>query len=160
MDLIHVIVDGLIHSLDSVLHENLAIEKLRIVIACKGLNFLDQRGSLLVGDELGGLNAIHQQLQFRKLEHTTRHIIPVETIALDLNDINAKYAQCLDVIVNALTLSRDAVRLQITDDLVHTNRLLLVGILKQVIHDMEQLQFLERGSSHSMVRLSVITIGI
>ena len=42
VDLIDIIVDGLIHRFDPVLHEDLAIEELRLMDAGKLLNLLDE----------------------------------------------------------------------------------------------------------------------
>ena len=62
MNLIDIVVDGLIHRLDPVLHEYLPVEQLCAVDTGQFLYLLDQGQRLLVGDELRGLHAIHKQL--------------------------------------------------------------------------------------------------
>ena len=65
MNLIDIIVDGLIHRLDPVLHEYLPVEQLRAVDTGQLLDFLDQGQRFLMGNKFRGLDAIHEELELR-----------------------------------------------------------------------------------------------
>ena len=104
MDLIYIVVDGLIHGLDAVLHKYLTVQQLCVMIAGECLNLLDQRGGLLMGNEFGGLHAIHEKLQLRQFKSAACNIVTVKTATLDLNDIHTEDTQCFDVIIYALAL--------------------------------------------------------
>ena len=111
VDLIHVVVDGLIHGLDAVFYKDLPVKKLGAVYAGQRLNLLDEGRGLFVGDEFGGLHAVHQQLQLRQLKGAACHIIAEHAAPLAFLNIHAEGAQRLDVIVNAFALCGDAVGL-------------------------------------------------
>ena len=53
-------------------------------------NLLDQRGRFLVGDEFGGLDAVHQQLQLRKLKVSVGDIVPAGATRAGLHNVQAE----------------------------------------------------------------------
>ena len=59
-----------------------------------------------------------------------------------LLDVQAVGAQRLDVVVDAFPLRADALRVEVGDDLSDRDRVLRVGVLEQVIHEIEQLELL------------------
>ena len=111
VNLIHIVVDGLVHGLDAVFHKDLPVQKLGAVYAGQCLDLLDEGRGLFVGDEFGGLHAVHQQLQLRQLKGAACHIIAEHAAPLAFLNIHAEGAQRLDVIVNAFALCGDAVGL-------------------------------------------------
>ena len=135
MDRIHIIVDGLIHGLDPILHIDLALKELCLMDAGQLLDLPDQRHCLLMCDEFRRLHAIHKQFQLRKLEIPLRNIVALEPAGIHMDDIQAIKAQSLNVIVNTLALGTDALGAEILHDLLDGDRMLLIRVLKQVIHD-------------------------
>ena len=111
VNLIHIVVDGLVHGLDAVFHKDLPVKKLGAVYASQCLDLLDEGRGLFVGDEFGGLHAVHQQLQLRQLKGAACHIIAEHAASLTFLNIHAEGAQRLDVIVDAFALCGDAVGL-------------------------------------------------
>ena len=65
MNLIDIIVDGLIHRLDPVLHEYLPVEQLCAMNAGQLFNLFDQGQRFLMGNKFRGLDAIHEELELR-----------------------------------------------------------------------------------------------
>ena len=68
MDRIHIVEDGLVHGLDPVGNKHLAGKKLGVKGVCQLLNLLDEGNRLLLCNELGGLDAVHHELQFGKFK--------------------------------------------------------------------------------------------
>ena len=159
VNLVHVVVDGLVHGLDSIFYENLAVQKLRLMNAGQRLDLLDQRGCFLVGDELGGLDAVYQQFQLRKLKIPVGDIVPAGAARACLYNIQAEVLKCFNVAVNTLPFSRYALGIQKADDLIDGNGMIFVGILQEVFHDVERFEFLIRRTSHTLAVLSVSTHG-
>ena len=65
MNLIDIIVDGLIHRLDPVLHEYLPVEQLCAMNAGQLFNLFDQGQRFLMSKKFLGLDAIHEELELR-----------------------------------------------------------------------------------------------
>ena len=128
MDLIYIVVDGLVHGLDTILHEHLPIEKLRTMDTGQLLNFLDQRQGLLMGDEFRGLDTIHQQLELRQIKGAAGKEIPAAPAPAQL-DVIAQRTQCLNIAVHALALAADALRLQQLHQLRHVQQVVFIGLL-------------------------------
>ena len=68
VNLIHVVVDGLVHGLNPVFHKYLAVELLGLMDTGQPLDLLDEAHGLFLGDKFGGLHAVHQQLQLRQFK--------------------------------------------------------------------------------------------
>ena len=68
MNLVHIIIDAFIHSLDPPGNQHLTVQLSGLVSADQALQFFDQGAALVLGDEFGGLHRVHQQLQLRQLE--------------------------------------------------------------------------------------------
>lgn len=62
------VVDAFIHIFDAPCHLHLAVEELCIIYADVTFKLLDQLPGLLLGDELRGLDCIHQELQLSDLK--------------------------------------------------------------------------------------------
>ena len=63
-------------------------------------------------------------------------------IDLHLDDIQAKAAQSLYVVIDALAFSRDPLPAEEIYYLLHRHRVRLVGAAQQIAHNIEQLQLL------------------
>ena len=68
MELVNGVVDALVHGFHPPVHIDLALELAGMVDAGLGLQLVDQLAALPLGDEAGGLDRVHQQLQLRQLE--------------------------------------------------------------------------------------------
>ena len=68
MDGVHVVVDGLVHALDPVLHEQLPLHEGRLVDAHEARQLFDELHGLALRDELAGLDAVDEELDLRQLE--------------------------------------------------------------------------------------------
>ena len=61
VDLVHVIVDTLIHRLDAADHSDLALQLAGLMVAGQLLQLVDQLIGLFGSDKTGSLDRIHQQ---------------------------------------------------------------------------------------------------
>ena len=123
------------------------------------LDFLDQRGRFLMGDEFGGLDAVYQQLQLRKLKIPVGDIVPAGAAGPGLYNIQTEILESFDVTVNAFELCGDALGSQIADDLIDCNGVIFVGVLQKIVHDIERFQLLIRRTGHTVAVLSVSARG-
>ena len=139
VDLVHIIIDGLVHGLDAVGHKDLAAELPGLIDAGQALDLFDEGDRLLVGDELGGLDAVHQQLQLGQLKVPVPHIVAIDTAALHLDHVQAEQPQGLDIVIDALALCRNIFFRQTVDDLIHRHRMLLIRTAQQKVHHIQQL---------------------
>ena len=90
MNLIDIIVDGLIHRLDPVLHEYLPVEQLCAVDTGQLLDFLDQGQRFLMGNKFRGLDAIHEELELRQFKITACYIVAVIVPLRYLDNVQSK----------------------------------------------------------------------
>ena len=72
----------------------------------------------------------------------------------NLDDIQTIVPQGINVAIDGLPFHGDIVGLQIGLDLIGRNCVLLIGILEQVLHDVDDLQFLKRRTRHIIDILS------
>ena len=107
VDLVHVIVDGLVHGLDAVGHKDLAAELPGLIDAGEALDLFDEGDRLFVGDEFGCLHAVHQQLQLGQLKLPVADVIAAPPILFGLDDVQPEPAQGLDVVIDAFALGPD-----------------------------------------------------
>ena len=90
MNLIDIIVDGLIHRLDPVLHEYLPVEQLCAMNAGQLFNLFDQGQRFLMGNKFRGLDAIHEELELRQFKVTACYIVAVIVPLRYLDDVQSK----------------------------------------------------------------------
>ena len=140
-DLVHVVVDALVHALDPAAHVDLALQQLRIIDAGEVFELFDQRERFSLGDELGALDAVHQQLQLRQLKVARGDVI-AGALVLALHDVHAEAAQRLDVVVDRLALGGNVLPRQLLDHVLHRDRVRLVAVFHQIAQQIEQLQLL------------------
>ena len=107
----------------------------------------DQGVALLLGDEPGGLDGVHEQLQLGELKVPLPHE-PAGGPALLALDIQPELAQGLQVVVNAFALGFDVVFGQLLDELGHGDGVVLVGLAKEDPIEMEQLGLLVGAFCH------------
>ena len=126
MNLIDIEVDRLIHGLDPVLHIDLALKQLCLVDTGQLLDFANQSRGLLMCDELRGLDTIHQQLQLGQLKTALCNKVPLKSARFHMHDVQTKYPQRLQVVIDTLTLRTDPLGIQVFYDLLHCNRMILI----------------------------------
>ena len=117
MNLIDIIVDGLIHRFDPVLHEYLSVEQLCAMDTGQLLDFLDQGQRLLMGNKFRGLDAIHEELELRQFKVAACYIVAVIVPLRYLNDVQAKIPQSFNITIDRLSLRSNIMRLQVGNDL-------------------------------------------
>ena len=154
VDGVDIIVDGFVHGLDPVGHMDLAVEKLRLVYAGQCLQLADKLHGLALGNEFGGLNAVHQQLQLRQLKIAAPHIVGAAAAAAGGNNVQSVGAEGFNVGINAFPLCGDTVRGQHGHQLRRCDRVVFIGMAQKMIHDIEDLQLLVRGTGHGSHILS------
>ena len=143
MNLIDIIVDGLIHRLDPILHEYLPVEQLCAVDTDQLLDFLDQGQRFLMGNKFRGLDAIHEELELRQFKVTACHVVAVIVPLRYLNDVQAKIPQSIDITIDRLSLRGNIMKLQVGNDLAGGHGMLFVRVFQQVLHDVDNLQLLK-----------------
>ena len=148
VDLVHIIVNGFVHGFDPVLHEHLPPQQLRFIAAGQIFDLFDERERLFVGDELGGLHAVHQQFQLRQFKVAAAHIVAVAATVLHGENVYAELAQRVQIVVQTLALGGNALLVQMGDDLLDGQGVRLVGFAQQIAHHIKQFQLLVCISGH------------
>ena len=106
-----------------------------------GLQLVDQLAALALGDEAGGLDRVHQQLQLRQLEGALPQK-PARRAALPALHIQPELAEGLHIGIDALAFGPDVPLLQAGDDLRDGEGVLLIGEFPEKLAQTEQFQFL------------------
>ena len=161
MELVHVVVDGLIHGLHPAGDVDLAAEAPGLVDTGQPFELADEGKGLFRRDELGGLHAVHQQLQLRQLKAPGGHEVAAAAALAAADDIHSGLPQGLDVRVDALALGLDAPLGQHPDDPGSREGMLLVGVLQQELPQGQDLFLLMGGTRHPITPFlpSSITLG-
>lgn len=129
----------------SFIYENAALQR---IILKNTPDLLDERRGLLMRDELGRLHAIHQQLELRQLKVPGSNIVAAAALGLVLLDVHAEQAQRVYVIIDALAFGLNALSVQVFHDLPSRGGMLGIRLLQQILHDVEQLEFLIGRTRH------------
>ena len=127
MDRIHIVVDALIHRLDAARDYDLPLKVLCLIFADQRLQLFDQILGLLLRDELGALNGIDQQLQFRKLKVSVAEMIIDVPANLLTDDIEAECLQFLKVTVKGFPFCIDLILGKLRDDFLSSQGMLIVS---------------------------------
>ena len=146
-DLVDVVVDALVHALDAVADVDLPLQGSRVVHAGQALDLADEREGLALGDELGGLHAVDEQLELGQLEVPRADVI-AHGLAARLHDIQPELPQRLEIGVKALALGEDASLGEHLHHLRDADGVRLVGVLREILHQIQQLELLLLGSGH------------
>ena len=153
--IIHIIIDGFIHGFDAVFHPDLPPELAGLPDAGEFADLIDQFQGFFPGDKPGGLDAVHQQLQLRKLERPAGHIPARLGSAAGLFQIQAELPEGLQVVVDAFALGGDPLLPEILDELGGGDGVFLVGIFLQILPKDKKLHFLAGRSGHGLSPSSV-----
>ena len=97
--------------------EYLPVEQLCAMNAGQLLDFLDQGQRLLMGNKFRGLDAIHEELEFRQFKVPTCYIVAVIVPLRYLDDVQAKIPQSFNITIDRLALCGNIVGLQVGNDL-------------------------------------------
>ena len=142
---------------DPVHHVDLTAQLVGLRLAGQRLQLADQFHALGSRQKGGGLHHVDEQLQLRQLEVPLPQEVAV-TLALDALDVHAVYPQQLQIIVDALSLSGDAVESQMIDHLLHGLGMLLISLPGHKTGQIQQLQlFVGHGAPPSPVGSSIVT---
>ena len=142
VQLVHVVVDGLVHGLHPACDIDLSAEAPGLVAAGQALQLADESPGLSRRDELGGLDAVHQQLELRQLKASGRHEIAAAPALAAADDVHPRLPQGLDIRVNALALCLDALPGQQLHHPPGGERMLLVGLPQQDLPQRQELRLL------------------
>lgn len=115
-DYIDGIVNGFVVRLDRAVHIDGTVQVFCIVDAGESAQLFNQGGTLFPCDEVRGLHRIHQQFEFRQLEHPLADEVAVLN-TFHAYDIPAKVNGELDIAVDAFATSLDALLLPIPQDI-------------------------------------------
>ena len=115
--------------------------------AGQSLQLSDQRVALTAGDEPGGLNRIHQQLQFRELKVPAAHK-PTRGASLPALNVYSESCQGAQIVINTLSLRLDAVPRQLGNQLLDRQRMFFICLLHQNPAQIQELQLLIGASCH------------
>ena len=115
--------------------------------AGQSLQLSDQRVALTAGDEPGGLNRIHQQLQFRELKVPAAHK-PTRGASLPALNVYSESCQGAQIVINTLSLRLDAVPRQLGNQLLDRQRMFFICLLHQNPAQIQELQLLIGASGH------------
>ena len=144
---INVIINAFIHGLDPVCHIDLPLEGLGLIHAGQAFHLADQLPGFFGGDKSGGLNGIHQQFQLGHLKQTGAY--PIASPPLGRDHIQAINLQGFQIVIKALPLGADAPFLQLLGQLGDGEPVILIGLLQQDFHQIEQLEFLSGTLGHT-----------
>ena len=153
MELVHIIVDALIHGLDTAGNGDLTLQFGRLIFADQGFQLFDQILGFAVCDELGGLHGIHQELELRQLKIACTQIIVVVASVRLAYDIQSEMPQFLKIQVESFPVRPDAGIGQEIDDLLHGQHMLIIGFTHENLHQIQEFEFLIACFCHFLIRI-------
>ena len=126
---IHAVKDLFLLAFHPAGNQHLAVQLLLTVAGGEAAQFFDEDAAFAGGDELAGIDGVHQQLEFRQLKGGVLHIIPAAPAALlhNLKGGIGHLVDGLDVVINALALGVNAALLEQFHHAGHTQRVGFVG---------------------------------
>ena len=95
---------------------------------------MDEGAGLFVGDELRGLDAVHQQLQLRQLKLPAAHVVALG----GAHNVHAVVLEQAQVGVQALALGGDVVAGQVGDHVLDGHQVFLVAVAQEEVAQVEQ----------------------
>ena len=107
----------------------------------------DELHGLALRDELAGLDAVDEELDLRQLEVPLAHVVPRGPAPAAV-DVQTEVPQGLDVAVDALALGPDPGLVELADDVLRGQGMVLVALLQEHAHDVQDLGLLMDGSGH------------
>ena len=149
VQLVHVVVNALVHGFYAACYEDLSVELYGIVGTDQRLEFFYQRAGFFLSDESGGLDGIHKQLQFRELEHPRNKVVIVHFSHTGRDDIHPEPAQLFQVEIERLAIRTDVVASESGSDLRHSESMVLIRFFRKDLSQIEQFQFLIVSLCHS-----------
>ena len=87
-----------------------------------------------MGDELGGLDTVHQQLQLWQFKRPTAHVVSLG----GAHNIHAVVLQQTQVGVQALALGGDVMAGQVGDHVLDGHQVFLVAVAQEEVTQVEQ----------------------
>ena len=142
VQLVHVVVNALVHGLHAAGDHHLALQLLALVLADQGFQLLDELRGFAVGDEFGRLDRVHQKLQLRQLKIPAPDIVVAVVAHLVGNDVHAEIPQLLKIQIKSFAVGVHAVGRQLRDDLGHGQRMQIVRLLRKNLQQIKHLQLL------------------
>ena len=153
MELVHVVVDALVHNFNAPVNVYLPLKLACLVDAGQPLQLADQGVALLLGEEAGGLDRVHKQLHLGQFKIPLPHK-PAGGLALPGLDIQAEQAEGLQVVVDAFALRFDVLAGQLLNDLGDGERVFFIGFPQEQAVKKEQLGLLITAFRHHGILLS------
>ena len=124
------VVHGLVVRLGRAVHVDGAVQERGVVPACEVAQLLDEGGAFLLRDEVGGLNGVHQQFQFRQLQQRGADKVTVLR-AFDADDVQAEVHEQLDITVNILPVGLGAMCLPKAENIRASCIVVLICLLQE-----------------------------
>ena len=141
VDTIHRIVDALIHGLDAARHHHLPPQLPGLVDADQPFQLGNQLQGLFLRQKPGGLDRVHQQLQFRQLKIPGGQIVPAAP-ALAVQNVHALFPQGFQIAVNAFSFGCDAPCFQMGENVLHGQGVVAVAFSLQQVLEHQELSLL------------------
>ena len=116
--------------------------------AGQGFELADQLPGFLLGDELGALHRVHQQLELRQLEAARGQMVAHVPPVLLAEDLQAEFCKLFKVLVEGLALGVDAAGLQLRGNLLQGQGVALVRLLGEDFDKIQHFQFLVFTCGH------------
>ena len=107
VDLVHVVVDALVHGLHAAGDDDLALQVFGFMPAGKAGQLADQVRRLAVGDELGGLDGIHEELELGQFELAAAEAVVVIVAGMSGDDVHSETAKFLQILIERLAIRVD-----------------------------------------------------
>ena len=145
------VVDAFVHAFGAVGHKHLALQRLCLMAGTQALQFFDKRAAFFLGQKLGGLHGVHQQLQFCHLKGA-RGQCPAADVPLAQADyVHAEFLQSAEVCINAFALGRNAAGGQRRNDLRHGQPVGAVCFAGQKVCQNQKLYLLALCACHAFL---------
>ena len=148
MDGVHSVVNALVHGLDPAGYIDLALQAHGFIPAHQLFQFADQIVRFLFRNKLGGLDRVHQELQFRKFKGTADHMIMIAFALWFAFHFYSQRLQIPEVLINTPAVRGDLIFPQLGYDLRHGDIMLVVCPLKHDLCQTVQLEFLVCSLRH------------
>ena len=149
MDLVDIVVDALVHRLDAARHDDLPVELACVIPADQRLELSDELARFPVRNKFCRLHRVHQQLELRQLEIPAAEVIVVVAALLLADYVKTEFSQLVKILVQRLPVRVDTVTAEHRDYLRHRERVIVVSLLREDLHQIEHLELLVVTSAFS-----------
>ena len=147
---VHGIIDAFVHGLDPAGYIHLPLQLLGVIFTDQLFQLPDQGIRFLLRNKPGGLDGVHQELQFRQLKRPVDHMIVVSVSHRFPFHLNIKDFQIPEVSIDAFPVRSDFIFSQRGHNFRHGDIVFLIRIFQHDLCEPVQFKLLIRSLWHGL----------